>query len=137
MTEMLSNRAYCIGFTALMIVICGVVAAEVPDQQVPTEVLDSVEPIMKDVRAAMEADDVKGVNVGVSKAITAIGKWSGVPETSTTYCPLINSKAFDIPKAREWWLAEIKRNLDKLPWKKSFWQSERDADWPSRCRHTT
>jgi hypothetical protein len=38
MTEMLSNRAYCIVFKALMIVICGAVAAEVPDQQMPTEV---------------------------------------------------------------------------------------------------
>jgi len=84
MTEMLSNRAYCIVFTALMIVICGAVAAEVPDQQMPTEVQDSVEPIMKKVCAAMEADGVKGVNVGVSKEITARGKWSGVPETSTT-----------------------------------------------------
>lgn len=66
----------------------------------------------------MEADGVKGVNVGVTKEITARGKWSGVPETSTTYCPPINSKAFDIPKAREWWLVQIKRNVDKLPWKK-------------------
>lgn len=79
----------------------------------------AVEPLMKEVRVAMDANNAEGVRTAVARAISALGKWAGVPETSTTYFPPTNSKPFDIPNAKRWWQAEIARHLDRLPWRRN------------------
>jgi hypothetical protein len=48
-----------------------------------------------------------------------LGGWAGNPETATRHYPPIVTKPFDAAEARGWWLREIQRGQQGLPWIKN------------------
>jgi len=98
---------------------CGQLSAQAPGERPPRTIVQLVQPALEQGRRALEAEDVASVRASVDIAIEALGPWAGNPETATRYYPPINRSPFDQARASQWWLKEVQRGQQGLPWVKN------------------
>lgn len=118
----MKTRFYC-SLGALLIVIVdfgyGKLSAQVPGERPPPDIVKLLQPALKQGQQALEAQDAIAVRAAVEKAISVLGPWAGNPETATRYYPPIVPTPFNARQARQWWLREVERGKQRLPWVKN------------------
>ncbi len=108
-----------------------------PGEKPPPEIVAKARPALDAGRLALAAKDAEAVRAAVADALAALGPWAGNPETATRYFPPVDTKPFDPAALREGWLAEVRRGLRGLPWKRNpegdprrMQAGLREAAWP-------
>jgi hypothetical protein len=118
----MKTRSRCSHEVLLIIILifcCRQLSAQAPGEKPPQTIVRLIEPMLDEGRRALEAEDAVAVRASVTKAIEALGRWAGNPETATKYYPPINRGPFDPGHAKHWWLKEVERGQRALPWVKN------------------
>jgi len=102
----------------MLVMVEGGLALE-PGDRVPRDVIEKARPSLAEAQSAMAAEDGAAVREAVTKAIAALGPWAGHPETAMRYYSPIVTTPFDTTKLRKWWLKEIERGKNRVPWVKN------------------